>query len=220
MPGPRQFQRQRPGQAEDAMLGGAIGADIGIALEGGGRGDGDQPAPAASSIAGERGLPQVEDAGQVDVEHLLRDRSPPSSANGLLIGRAGIGNDDVGGSPCASAALRQHRATESGSVTSPAPQAMPAWRFAVSCKRGLAAAGDGHLRARFGQCQRDRGADAAAAAGHEGVSCPQVPPSLTPSPSSSRRARPDATSGRGRGDRGRASFSSWSPSALAACSVQ
>ena len=60
--GLRGLERQRPGQADHAVLGGAVARDIGVALEPGGRGDGDQPPPSGVEHRLQRRLPGREDA--------------------------------------------------------------------------------------------------------------------------------------------------------------
>ena len=70
----RQLRRQRPGKPDDAMLGRAVGGDIGVALEPGGGGDEDDAPPgciAPLCESGSAALTRQERAGQVDVEHAL-----------------------------------------------------------------------------------------------------------------------------------------------------
>ena len=86
--------RERPHEADDRVLGRAIGAHIGIALQTGGRGDGDDPAEAARDHRTEHRLRRMDDAQKVHVEHAPEER---------LVGlgercrdrAAGIGDEDV-----------------------------------------------------------------------------------------------------------------------------
>ena len=64
------LERQRAHEADDRVLGGAIGAHIGIALQARGRGHGDDAAEAALGHGAQHRLRRVDDAHQVDVEHL------------------------------------------------------------------------------------------------------------------------------------------------------
>ena len=88
------FERQGAGQSDDAMLGGDIGRDIGIAFQAGGRGDEDDASPFFLAHAGERRLHREKRAGEIDVDDLV-----PKLVRNFLgrraFRRSGIGDDDV-----------------------------------------------------------------------------------------------------------------------------
>ncbi len=96
--GLRGLERERAGQADDAVLGGAVAGDVGVALEAGGRGDGDEPAPAGVEHRREGGLPGREDAAEVELDHggeVLGAGLQERAARGA----AGVGDDDLRARP-------------------------------------------------------------------------------------------------------------------------
>ncbi len=72
------FDRQRAHEADDRMLGGAIGRHIRIALQSGGRGDGDDTSEFTGDHVAHHRLRAVDGAHDVQIEHaleLIGDRS-------------------------------------------------------------------------------------------------------------------------------------------------
>ena len=97
VPRGRQLGGERAHQADDAVLGGAVGGDVGVALEAGGGGDEHDAALAAlARNVGQRRAGGEEGAGEVHVEHAL-PMGEIDAAEGRALGGAGVGDEDVDG---------------------------------------------------------------------------------------------------------------------------
>ena len=94
----REFDAERAHQADDAMLGRAIGRDIGIAFQSGRRRNEDDAAALLLRrlrvTSAMRGLHGEKRAGEIDVDHALPMREI-DLAERRAVGSARIGNDDI-----------------------------------------------------------------------------------------------------------------------------
>ena len=161
--GRRELDRQRARQADDAVLGGAVGRDVGIALQAGGRGDEDDPPrrrPPLRVTSRQRRLHGQERAGQVDVEHALPVRQVESSRAGALSAAPALAMTMSIG-PCAARAASTIAAQSASLVTSATMARGLRQVRRHLLQRRRAAPGDRDRRAGFRERRGDRRADAA-----------------------------------------------------------
>jgi len=170
----RQFEGQCAGEAEHAVLGRAIGGDIGVALERSRAGDIDDAPPAGLQHAWQHRMDAEVGAGEVHRQHLV-----PQGEVGLAYRRAhrlaGIVDEYGhraerlgGGGKRGRGRFRIGKVDGLAMHLAQRPQA----RGFVFQRSGIAAhQGDGG--ALFDQGARDRGTDAASAAGNHGVTATQ-----------------------------------------------
>ena len=107
----RQFQRERADEADDCVLGGAVGADIGVTLEAGGRCDRNDAAMTAAS-ASTATPPEIACTTPMKLTSIMRLNSAASDfAKGADSAMPGIGDQDIDRLP--RSRLRNRRADRS-----------------------------------------------------------------------------------------------------------
>ena len=171
----RHLQRQRARQSDDAVLGRAVRGDVGVA---------DQARPcwrcsrrARSRAPACRGSPpaRTDSAGEIDVEHLLPQRQCRCGRNGALAARPALliricdrAELLLGARERAPHRLRVGHVDRRRAAPARCAQ-LAAWASSAS----RLAAHQRERRALLRERRGDRRADAAAAARHDGVSCPR-----------------------------------------------
>ena len=165
---------ERAHQADHRVLGRAVGGDIGVALQAGGRGDVDDAAEAALDHAGEHRLDRDAPCPcTFTFEHAPEDRSVGLGERRGL-GRAGIGDEDVDGA--ARGRGRRHLPPDLGRVGD-VGDGVARGRAGGDrrAQRRFAAAEHGDGGAGSGQRRGDGAADAASAAGDQSVLACRAP---------------------------------------------
>jgi len=165
----RKFERQTAHQSQHAMLGGSIGAGIGIATQGRRAGHGNDPPVRGGAQIGHCRLRAVEHRIEVGCDHAMPD-GRIDCLESRCLGSAGIGDKDR------NRAVGRPRGGEGPVHLRPIGQVgngrSRARRRRDSVKLFRAPPDDGHARARRRQCTGNCRTDSGAAARHHRM-CPR-----------------------------------------------